>query len=323
MVGILHRSIRGVVRGRGACRSPWLCTARSFHDDKSRHSPADIAQARHHFGEAVVYRHLEDALRCYTQDLEVAQQMDDHAGEVLALTRIGSAIDALAQEDHNAHGALHSENLSQAECDELKGMVRATESLGHRETSSGNFEEAVGYHCQSLQMAQQIGDANKYARAVENAGCAIDSLARSLEDTTEQHPRRQSIGCAIEAAGHLEDALRCYTQDLEFAQQMDDYAGEVLALTRIGSAIDELAQEDHIAHTMPYSENLSEAECDELKGMVRATESLGHRETSSGNFEEAVGYHCQSLQMAQQIGDANKCARAVENAGCAIDSLAR
>merc|ERR1711939_566258 len=259
--------------------------------------------------------HLEDALRCYTHDLEFAQQMDDHAGEVLALTRIGSAIDALAQEDHNANAALHSENLSQAECDELKGMVRATESLGHRETSFGNFEEAVGYHCQSLQMAQQIGDANKCARAVENAGGAIDSLARSLEDTTEQHPRRQSIGCAIEAAGHLEDALRCYTQDLEFAQQVDDRAGEVLALTRIGSAIDELAQEDHNANAALHSENLSQAECDELKGMVRATESLGHRETSFGNFEEAVGYHCQSLQMAQQIGDANKCARAVENAG--------
>jgi len=242
---------------------------------------------------------------------------------VLALTRIGSAIDALAQEDHNANAMLHSENLSHAECDELKGMVRATESLGHRETSSGNFEEAVGYHCQSLQMAQQIGDANKCARAVENAGAAIDSLARSLEGTTEQHPCRQSIGCTIEAAGHLEDALKCYSQDLEFAQQMNDHAGEVLALTRIGSAIDALAQEDHNANAMLHSENLSHAECDELKGMVRATESLGHRETSSGNFEEAVGYHCQSLQMAQQIGDANKCARAVENAGGAIDSLAR
>merc|ERR1712054_176989 len=242
--------------------------------------PADIAQARHHFGEAVVYRYLEDALKCYTQDLEVAQQVDDPAGEVLALTRIGSAIDALAQEDH--------ENLSYAECDELKGMVRATESLGHCETSSGNFEEAVGYHCQSLQMAQQIGDANKCARAVENAGAAIDSLARSLEGTTEQHPCRQSIGCTIEAAGHLEDALKCYSQDLEFAQQMDDHAGEVLALTRIGNAIDALAQEDHNANAMLHSENLSHAECDELKGMVRATESLGHCETSSGNFEEAV-----------------------------------
>merc|ERR1712054_633128 len=216
-MGILHQAIRGVVRGRGACRSPWLCTAHSFHDDKSRQSPADITQAMH----------LDDSPKPHHW--------------VLALTRIGSAIDALAQEDHIAHTMPYSENLSEADCEELKGMAAAMESLGHRETSSGHFEEAVGYHCQSLQIAQHIRDANTCARAVENAGSAIDSLARSLEGTTDHHPRRQSIGCAIEAAGHLEDALRCYTQDLEFAQQVDDRAGEVLALTRIGSAIDALA----------------------------------------------------------------------------------
>jgi tetratricopeptide (TPR) repeat protein len=125
-------NLRGILEQEGAA----LALARDVRGPY--HSAADaILSARERA------RDFSKAIAYHTQDLEIAKEVGDRAGEGQTYGNLGNA--------HDSMGAYTTRNLEIArEVGDRAGEGMAYGGLGNAHHSLGDFSQAIAYHTQHL-----------------------------------------------------------------------------------------------------------------------------------------------------------------------------
>ena len=150
------------------------------------------------------------AIECHGQDLAIAKEVGDRAGEGGAYGNLGNAYYSLG--DYSKAIAYHVQGLSIAkEVSDRAGEGRAYGKLGRAYQELGNFSKNFEYHAQHMAIATEVGD-----RVGE--GEAYGDLGR-----------------AYRSQGDFGQAIECHTQRLEIAKEVGDRAREGQAYGNLGT----------------------------------------------------------------------------------------
>ena len=247
---------------------------------------------------AMLVRGLGDfkqALEYHKQDLSIAKEVGDRAGEGGAYGNLGNACRGLG--DFKQALEYHKQRLSIAkEVGDRAGERRAYGNLGNACQGLGDFKQALEYHKQHLSIAKEVGD-----RAGEGGAYG-------------------NLGNACQGLGDFKQALEYHKQDLSIAKEVGDRAGEGRAYANIGNACRGLG--DFKQALEYHKQHLSIAkEVGDRAGEGRAYGNLGNACDSLGDFKQALEYHKQDLSIAKEVWDRAGEGRAYGNLGNACQGL--
>ncbi|MCH2048623.1 MAG: tetratricopeptide repeat protein, partial [Trichodesmium sp. ALOHA_ZT_67] len=150
--------------------------------------------------------------------------------------------------------------------------------LGNVYSAKGEYDKAIEYHQQHLQIAREIGD-----RSGEG-----DAL--------------MGLGNVYYSQGEYDKAMEYYQQFLQIAREIGDRSGEGRALGNLGVVYDSQGEYDK---AMEYDQQHLQIarEIGNRSGEASALRGLGSVYYSQGEYDKAMEYDQQSLQLAREIGD--------------------
>ena len=130
--------------------------------------------------------------------------------------------------------------------------------LGNAYDSLGQYQQAIAFHQQSLEITQAIGNKNGEANSLGNLGNtynslgqyqqAISFLQQSLEiqqvigNKNGEALSLMNLGNAYNSLGQYQQAISFYQQSLEIQQAIGNKNGEALSLGNLGNAYNSLGQ---------------------------------------------------------------------------------
>jgi tetratricopeptide (TPR) repeat protein len=228
------------------------------------------------------------AIEYHGQDLAIAKEVGDRAGEGGAYGNLGNAYYSLG--DYSKAIAYHVQGLSIAkEVSDRVGEGRAYGNLGSAYRVLGDESKAIEYHMQNLAIATEVGDRRGEGRAYGNLGCVYDSL----EDYSK--------------------AIEYHAQHLAIAKEVGERAGEGRAYGNLGRAY----QEGNFSKNFEYhAQHMAIAtEVGDRVGEGEAYGDLGRAYRSQGDFGQAIECHTQRLEIAKEVGDRAREGQAYGNLG--------
>jgi tetratricopeptide (TPR) repeat protein len=111
------------------------------------------------------------AIAYYTQDLAIAREVGDRAGEGKVYGGLGNTHQWLG--DFSQAIAYHTQWLAIArEVGDRAGEGKAYGNLGNVHNSMGDFSQAIAYHTQDLAIAREVGNRTGEGRSNGNLGNA-------------------------------------------------------------------------------------------------------------------------------------------------------
>ncbi|MDJ1177388.1 tetratricopeptide repeat protein [Roseofilum sp. BLCC_M91] len=208
-------------------------------------------------------------------------------------------------------------------------------SLGIAYYAQGDYEAALSFHQQSLEIEQQIGDRSGIASSLGNLGNAYSSQGdykaalsfyqQSLKISQEIGDRSgiansfTGLGIAYRSQGDYKSAISFHQQSLEISQEIGDRSGIASSLGNLGNAY--RSQGDYERAISFYQQSLEiKQESGDRSGIATSFNNLGIAYGSQGDCERAISFHQQSLEIAQEIGDRSGIAASLGNLGNAYDS---
>ncbi|KAL9951531.1 hypothetical protein ACROYT_G044207 [Oculina patagonica] len=290
------------------------------------------------------YRSLGDfvkGIKYHTQHRSIAKELEDRDGEGRACCHLGNAYQDLG----DFHKAIEYQTQVLSIAKELKDRAwegGAYGNLGNAYQSLGDFKQAIEYHTQDLSIAKELRDKAGEERAYCNLGNACCSLgdvkqaieyhkqhlriAKELRDEAGKGLAYGNLGNACCSLGDVKQAIEYHKQHLRIAKELRDEAGKGLAYGNLGNACCSLgdvkqAIEYHKQHlriaNLWQSWQILPAiakELDDKNGEGTANGSLGNAYYSLGDYNQAIEYYAQHLNIAQELG--NKAGE-----GCAYGNL--
>ena len=171
-------------------------------------------------------------------------------------------------------------------------------SLGNAYYSLGQYERAIIFYEQSLDIARQIGDIQEDSNCLNNLGCAYNSL------------------------GQYKKAIAFHKQSLEIARQIEYIEGESNSLNNLGNAYYSLEQYERAIAFHQQSLDIAK-EIRHIQGKSNCFNNLGIAYDSLGEYQSAIAFHEQSLEIKRQIGDIQGEAIAWLNLGLTLENVNR
>jgi len=163
-------------------------------------------------------------------------------------------------------------------------------SLGNAYSLLGQYERAIAFHQQSLDIAKEIGDIQGESNSLNNLGIAYKSL------------------------GRYETAIAFYQQSLDIAKEIGDIRGESASLNNLGNAYESLGRYERAIAFHQQSLDIAK-EIGNIQGESNSLNNLGNAYKSLGQYETAIAFYQQSLQIKREIGDRNGEALCLQNLG--------
>ncbi|UNU22112.1 CHAT domain-containing protein [Microcoleus vaginatus PCC 9802] len=217
-----------------------------------------------------------------------------------------------------------------------QGEANSLGNLGNAFDSLGQFDRAIAFHEQSLEIKREIGDRQGEANSLGNLGSAYISLGQyqkaiafheqSLEISREIGDRQGeaaslgNLGSAYISLGQYPRAIAFHEKCLEIKREIGDRQGEAASLGNLGNAYYFLGQYQRaIAFYEQYLEISREIEY--RQGEAISLGSLGSAYKSLGQYQKAIAFHEQSLEISREIGDRQGEAGSLGNLGLAYISL--
>ena len=150
-------------------------------------------------------------------------------------------------------------------------------SLGNAYNSLGQYERAIAFYQQSLNIAKEIGDIQGESNSLKNLGNAYNYL------------------------GQYEKAIAFHQQSLDIAKEIGDIEGESSSLNNLGNAYNYLGQyEKAIAF---YQQSLDIAkEIGDIRGEANAWFNLGVALKNVNREPDAVGAYRNARELFQTMG---------------------
>ena len=160
----------------------------------------------------------------------------------------------------------------------------------------GQYEKAIAYHQQSLEIKEEIGDREGVAKSLGNLGVCYRNL------------------------GQYEKAIAYHQQSLEISEEIGFRQGVAISLGNLGNCYDSLGQyEKAIAYHQQHYD-ISE-EIGFRQGVAISLGNLGDCYCSLGQYEKAITYHQQYHDMSEEIGFQQGLATSLHNIGEALIKL--
>jgi tetratricopeptide (TPR) repeat protein len=203
-------------------------------------------------------------------------------------------------------------------------------SLGNAYYSLGQYQKAIAFNQQSLEIQQAISDKNGEALSLNNLGNAYSSLGQyqkaiafnqqSLEiqqaigDKNGEALSLMYLGNAYNNQGQHQKAITFLQQSLEIQQAIGDKNGEASSLMYLGSAYSYLWQYQQGIDFLQQSLEIQQ-EIGDKKGEALSLMSLGGTYNNLGQRQQAIPFLQQSLEIQQEIGDKKGEAASLINLG--------
>ena len=231
----------------------------------------------------------------HKQDLCIAKELADRAGEALAHCNLGNAYRCLG--DFKQAIKYHEQHLSICkELSDRSGEGGAYGNLGIAYDSLGDFKRAIDYHKKDLSIAIELGQRDGEGRAYGNLGNAYQNL------------------------GDFKQAIDYYKKDIAIAKELGDRAGQGVSYGNIGSAYHSMGDYEKAVDYQKQSLSIA-IELGEKAGEGRSYGNLGDTYHSLGDFKRAIDYHKQDLSIAKELGDRAGEGVSYGNLGNAYQSL--
>ncbi len=150
--------------------------------------------------------------------------------------------------------------------------------LGKVHKDLGDYQQALDYIRQSLQIDEQTGD-------IKNKGADLGSLGQTYS-----------------SLGEYEQAIDCYLQGLEIAEQTGDLKNKGVHLGNLGVAYDWL--KDFQQAIVYHHQALEIAEqTGNIRGKGNHLGNLGYSYIKNGEIEKGIGYCEQAEQISSRLND--------------------
>ena len=179
---------------------------------------------------------------------------------------------------------------------ERNGEGFSLNNLGTAYYSLGQYQQAIQFHQQSLEIKKEIGDRHGEASSLGNLGTAYGSL------------------------GQYQQAIQFYQQSLDIYREIGDRDGEANFLNNLGLAYGSLGQYQQAIQFHQQSLEICR-EIGDRHGEAFSLMNLGSAYDSLGQHQQAIQFHQQSLEICREIGNRNGEASSLGNLGIAYNSL--
>ncbi|MEH2163811.1 MAG: tetratricopeptide repeat protein [Nostoc sp.] len=153
-------------------------------------------------------------------------------------------------------------------------------NLGNGYRSLGQYQRAIEFFQQSLEISREIGDRNGEGNSLINLGSTYDSL------------------------GQYQGAIEFFQQSLEIKRDIGDRNGEGASLIGLGNAYDSLGQYQWAIEFFQQSLEIRR-EIGDRNGEGNSLNNLGNAYYSLGQYQRAIEFFQQSLEIRREIGDRN------------------
>jgi tetratricopeptide (TPR) repeat protein len=191
-------------------------------------------------------------------------------------------------------------------------------SLGNAYYSLGQYERAIAFHQQSLDIAKEIGDIQGESISLNNLGNAYYFLGqyqraiafhqqsldifREIGDVQGESISLNNLGNAYYSLGQYERAIAFYQQSLDIKKDIGDIQGESISLNGLGNGYYSLGQYERAIAFHQQSLDIFK-EIGDIQGESYSLGNLGNAYRSLGQYERAIAFYQQSLDIAKEIGD--------------------
>ncbi|WP_062295128.1 tetratricopeptide repeat protein [Nostoc piscinale] len=214
----------------------------------------------------------------------------------------------------------------------------ALTSLGNAYRSLGEYQRAIEFHKQSLEISRKIGDRNGVGNSLIGLGNAYDSLGeyqraieffqQSLEIFREIGARDgvgkslNNLGNAYNSLGEYQRAIEFHQQSLEIKREIGDCNGIGSSLNNLGNAYNSLGEYQRAIKFYQQSLEISR-EIGDRNSVGNSLIGLGNAYCSLGEYQQAIEFFQQSLEISREIGDIRGEATVWFNLGLTLEKVNR
>jgi tetratricopeptide (TPR) repeat protein len=212
----------------------------------------------------------------------------------------------------------------------------ALTSLGNAYYLLGQYQQAIKFLQQSLDIAREIGNQNEQAAPLCNLANvyyslgryqqAIEFLQQSLDIAREIGDRHGeaiclgNLGNTYGLIGQYQQAIEFHHQSLDIAREIGNRQQEAGPLAGLGLAYQSLGQYQQAIKFHHQSLDIAK-EIGNRNGEAKSLGNLGIAYESLGQYQQAIEFHHQSLDIAKEIGDRDWQAKSLGNLGNTYKSL--
>ncbi|MEH1836032.1 MAG: tetratricopeptide repeat protein [Nostoc sp.] len=208
----------------------------------------------------------------------------------------------------------------------------ALTSLGHAYNYLGQYQQAIEFQQQSLEIAREIGAHDRFEEAISlgNLGLIYNSIGQ-YQQAVEFHQKSLEIarktgaadveinslgdlGLAYRSLGQYQQAIKFYQQQLKITQEIGDHNREGSSLGNLGNAYQFIGQYQQAIKF--YQQQLKiTREIGDRNGEGRSLGNLGNVYQFIEQYQQAIEFYQQQLKITKEIGDRNGEAYSLGNLG--------
>ncbi len=212
----------------------------------------------------------------------------------------------------------------------LNARGGALNILGIIYKSQGEFDVALNYLKQSLEIRKELGNKSGITEALNNLGViyfdqgefaeAIDHYTRSLKISEEISDQPMvaktlnNIGNIHAAQENLEKAIEYHLRSLEIGESLNNVAIIAPSFNNLGNAYKQL---NELKKAVEYYEKALEIhkQHDDKYGTQGILMNIGAIHQTHGEFDLAIDCFSQSLVINEELGDKHGISMALQNLG--------
>ncbi|MFN6233997.1 tetratricopeptide repeat protein [Microcystis sp.] len=200
----------------------------------------------------------------------------------------------------------------------------------------GQYEKAIAYHQQSLEISEEIGYRQGVAISLGNLGNCYNCLgqyekaiayhrqclyiSKEIEDWQGVASSLGNLGNCYKSLGQYEKAIFYHQKCHDISEAMDDRKGVAISLGNLGNCYYDLGQYEKAIDLYQQYHDISE-EISFRQGVAISFGNLSNCYSSLGQYEKAIAYHQQSLNISEAMGDQQGVASSLHTIGSILLKL--
>ncbi|OKH45984.1 hypothetical protein NIES2101_25805 [Calothrix sp. HK-06] len=236
---------------------------------------------------------------------------------------------------------LQNESISESDLDiaraskEPRKIAKTLAALGLSRHLQGEYDRAIDYYKQGLEIVQQNSDSELEVMLLGNLGLAhvqkgnyyaeaiayLNDFCKLIQSLTKNNTAQSQVAQALGNLGNAYYGADLYVQAITFHQKrltlsrkIKDQAGEAKALNDLGIVYQALGDSkkaiDHYSQALTFAQKIKERSLISL-----ALGNLGVIYQTQGDYTEAANYQQQRLAVAREFKDLRSETLALANLG--------
>ena len=273
---------------------------------------------------------LDEALKYYSEALELYKKVDNPSDIAVSLNNIGLVYCDQGKLDEALKYYTESLELYK-KFGNPSDIARSLNNIGGVYSSQGRFGEALKYHTESLDLRREVGNPSDIAISLNNIGFIyqvqgkideamtyyIESLElkRKVGNHSAIATSLNNIGSIYYSQGKLDKAFKYYTESLELIREVGNPSDIALRLNNIGFIY---YSQDKLDEALNYyTESLELSKKGGIPSYIAISLSnIGSIYYSQGELDEAMTYYIESLELKRKVGNPSDIALSLYNIGC-------